>query len=757
MRNVHVLSAVAVCAFMALALGGCRDAYPHSFTIATGDIIPTHAKPAEGGYYTNWDPFAVSLELTPVVDVNPVQTQHILIATVRDKDGKPLPNRRVEWMIPEESVGVIVEVDESGWRASRGHKVTNRYAVSHTNNFDHVLTRGNDDPSDDIQLKKGQTWCVITSPVEGTTHMIAYAPGIYNWDKHKVFAQKHWRDVKWEMPPPATNPIDTPHTFTTRVLKHSDGAPLAGYEVTYQIVGGPAASFGGRQATTVRTDAGGNAAATITQTTPVEGVNDVKVDIVRPAEGGCDPSPALRVATGKTTKTWIGPKIAITKTAPATALVGDVIDYNITVSNPSQVAAKEVVLSDKLPDGMQYVSSSPQAQVNGSTLWWQLGTLAGGGSSSATIQVKATRTGDFRNCADVAAKYGLSARACADTKVGAAKLTLRKTAPAEVLICEPIPYEFTVTNVGDAAATNVRLSDTLPDGLVFSDDRKAISVDIGTLGPGGSKVLRYTAKATRRGSFTNTATVAGDRGLSAADQATTRVLEPVLTVKKSGPATRFVGQTIRYTIRVANTGDGPARGTVLTDVLPAQAAFVSADNNGSAGNGRVVWNLGDLAPGASRTVGVVLKGTTVGDLENVATAVAQCTEASDKRTTAVRGIPAILLECVDEGDPLEVGSNVRYTITVRNQGSAVGTNVVIRCVLPAQLKFVSATAPVKETVQGQAVTFAPIESLAIGASATYEVVAQGTGVGDVRFKVSLTSNQSREPVEETESTNIYAK
>lgn len=38
-------------------LSGCREHYPHSFTwIATGDTIPTHPKPPEGGYYENWDP-----------------------------------------------------------------------------------------------------------------------------------------------------------------------------------------------------------------------------------------------------------------------------------------------------------------------------------------------------------------------------------------------------------------------------------------------------------------------------------------------------------------------------------------------------------------------------------------------------------------------------------------------------------------------------------------------------------------------------
>ena len=64
-------------------------------------------------------------------------------------------------MIAEGSVGDIVEVDESGWRASRGYKVDNHYAVSHTNNYDHVLDLGNDDPSDDIELTMGRLGALL--------------------------------------------------------------------------------------------------------------------------------------------------------------------------------------------------------------------------------------------------------------------------------------------------------------------------------------------------------------------------------------------------------------------------------------------------------------------------------------------------------------------------------------------------------------------------------------------------------------------
>ena len=45
---------------------GCREHYPHAFAIAGGKIERSHGKPMEGGYYSDWDPFAGSIEISPV-------------------------------------------------------------------------------------------------------------------------------------------------------------------------------------------------------------------------------------------------------------------------------------------------------------------------------------------------------------------------------------------------------------------------------------------------------------------------------------------------------------------------------------------------------------------------------------------------------------------------------------------------------------------------------------------------------------------
>jgi len=750
-----------VTAFLAVAvavvgLAGCTSYHADLPYMPGSGIARTHSKPMWGGYYANFDPAAVSIEVTPEKDVNPVGTQHVLIATVKDEDGNPLSRRRVEWIVLEGGVGDIVEVDESAWWGDRGYKVDSHHAISHTNDEDHVLTRGNDDPDDDIHLKKGQTWCVVTSGFEGTTRVCAYAPGIFNWDEHKVFVEKNWYDVKWAFPPVATNPVDTLHKMTTKVTKYSDDTPLAGYVVNYKILSGPDAVLqpGNGKTASVKTDAQGLATVTLKQVRPVAGRNQIEVDIIRPPDQ-CRCQPALHLAKGATCKTWLAPAIAITKTAPARAKVGDTFPYAIVVSNPSRVAATQVVVTDSLPAGILHQSSNPTASVSGQNLTWNVGTVPAGGRKSLMVTVKATRTGKFNNCAVVRAAYGLSGRACAPTVVWEPKLTLRKTGPTQVLICDPITFKIVATNTGDGPVTNVRITDTLPAGLVTADGRTTAAFEAGTLQPGQSSVAVVNASAKKRGTFTNRAAVTGAGGVQASASAQVVVREPVLVVTKAGPKTRFIGRPATYTIKVCNKGDGDAPNAKLVDTVPADARFVSASDGGQFAAGNVTWSLGDLKVNDCRQVTLTIVPTARGALRTTSLATAHCAMAKAEGMTEVKGIPAILLEVIDIDDPIEVGAQTTYEIVVTNQGSADGTNIVIVATLPPQEAHVSAVGPTKALVVGKVITFAPLATLAPKAKATYRVVVKGTAVGDVRFGITLKSDQMTSPVSETESTHIY--
>jgi uncharacterized repeat protein (TIGR01451 family) len=717
----------------------------------------------------NWDHLAAHIAVEPASDVNPVRSQHVLVATVTDADGQLLGGRRVEWMLPAGGVGAIVAVDEHGFyghdgakddtcfdRADVGDKIDNSFAVTHTNVMAQTLCMGTEDPADDVVVGPGQTWVSITSASEGQTDVIAYAPGISSWADHKAFAVKHWMDVSWTFPGDATNRMGTDHNMAVKVVRHSDGAPLAGYEVGFKVSSGPAATLepGAKDWAVVKTGPNGVATATLRQVKPVAGENVVHMSITRPGNKECC-EPDQHIADGSLTKTWVAPSIEIVKKGPATAKKDEVFAYSIAVRNTSNISTREVVVTDALPEGLAYVGSNPPATVDGQKLTWNLGELAAGGSKDLSVSVKGTRTGKFSNCAVVAAESGLQGKSCADTVITAPALALTKTAPAEVLLCDGITYTYTVKNGGDGPATNVKITDTLPAGLTASGQGN-VAINVGTLAAGESKTFTQKVAVAKTGSYTNAATATADGGLKSEAKATTKVVQPVLTIAKKCPEKAFIGRPIHYEITVTNTGDAVSKATTLVDTLPAGATFVSATDGGTAAAGKVTWNLGDMAPGASRTVKLVANGSAAGTLTNSATASGTCADkVTASCSTSVQGIPALLLEAVDNPDPIEVGSNVTYTITVTNQGSAEDKDIVVVATLPAELTFVSATGPTAFKVEGSKITFEGVKSLAPKAKATFTLQAKANAAGDVRFAVEMRSSTLKSPVNETESTNLY--
>jgi uncharacterized repeat protein (TIGR01451 family) len=90
---------------------------------------------------------------------------------------------------------------------------------------------------------------------------------------------------------------------------------------------------------------------------------------------------------------------------------------------------------------------------------------------------------------------------------------------------------------------------------------------------------------------------------------------------QAAPGQVTVGQDLTYTLTVTNPAPIPDTGVVVTDPLPAGAAFLSAVASQGAcvnDNGTLRCTLGTLAPGASATITLQLKATATGGVTNTA-------------------------------------------------------------------------------------------------------------------------------------------
>ena len=745
--KIVAVAAVSALAFFAFSAVGCS-------------LCPRteRSSPAVTGGRVRTGPAKITV--TPEVCVNPVKTQHVFVATVTDDAGNPLSGVDVEWILSRggaASVGDIIDVDG-------GHKVDNGYARSTTGRSAYTISRGNDNAQDDVRIGPGQTWCVITSSEEGQSDMIAYAPAITDWDHHKAFAVKNWMDVGWEVPTDATNRVGEPHTFNFRAFRYSDKSPIAGYNVTWTVLSGDCSLNDSGKSFSAKTDDKGVATVKLTPGATTPGTSEVRIDVVRPAgKDECRCWSEALVGSWTIKKTWVAPSIAIVKTAPARETVGCPFTYEIVVTNTSrELDVREVVVTDPLPAGIVYEKSEPAADVSGSNLRWNTGTLAPGGSCSMRVTVHSTQAGAIENCATVTAEGGLTAKACATTTFSAPKLTIQKTGPAQATACDPITYQIIVCNTGDGDATNVRVVDTLPAGLTTTDQ---IEWNVGTLTAGETRTFTLCGTAKEPGRLENVATVTADGGLTARATIVTEFVKCQLEITKTAPDLRYFGRPLAYRITVRNVGPVDATGVVVEDPMPTGVTFQNASDGGACNGTTVVWRLGTLAKGQSKTVGVatVVCATEDTTITNTASAHGDCCDnVTASAATRITGRSGILLECVDVDDPIEVGGTENYVIDVINQGNAVDHNVVIKCTLPDQEEFVSAEGPdgLTATVSGGVITFAPIVNLPPATDApnnrkTYHIRVRAKAAGDVRFRTELTSDMLTSPVTESESTHIY--
>ncbi|MBI5329483.1 MAG: DUF11 domain-containing protein [Betaproteobacteria bacterium] len=443
--------------------------------------------------------------------------------------------------------------------------------------------------------------------------------------------------------------------------------------------------------------------------------------------------------------------LMIERFAPAEVVAGQPFNYTIKATNLINTPLSEVTVEDQCSSNFKTLLSSPDAKRPSDTqLLWELGDLAGKESKTITVNGMVTDAAGAKNC--MSGNY--DQKSCMPFKVVEPKLALKMVAPVEVMRCDAIPLAYTVTNPGSGATRGAALNQALPAGISLKDGNG--QTNLGDLAPGASQELRATVMASAPGvyQFNPVATASGDQKAGAS--ATTKVTQPALKLSKQAADSIILGREVSYDITVTNTGNAVARNLVLEDVVTGGSASAISDGGKADANGRITWNLPELAAGQSRTVKVTVKPSGAGSVASNAKASAYCADAAAAAAkTAVVGVPAVLLEVIDVVDPLEVGKETTFIITATNQGTATDINVRIVADLENSMEYVSAGGATENKGAGRRVEFAPLPTLAPGAKAEWRVTAKALAADDHRLTVNMNSDLRKRPVMETESTTLY--
>ncbi|MEO3972459.1 DUF11 domain-containing protein [Streptomyces sp. CAU 1734] len=324
---------------------------------------------------------------------------------------------------------------------------------------------------------------------------------------------------------------------------------------------------------------------------------------------------------------------------------GQTFDYAVTITNDGPSQALAVRATDVLPAPLAFVSSPDGCTVSGQTVGCgPQATLAPGAARTWTFKVRLDPNyrgdgSDIQNTAtatsttedplpgnNTSPPAGLPGSAVnqpyADLAV--TKTPVGNTPPKPG---ESFDYLITVTNNGPSAdALNVRLTDSLPTGLIYVSSSPAgctvsgqvvncrratplrvgetieytLTVRVDPAYSGDGSDLKNTAKVTadnidpNSGNDTDTATVPG--GSVDAASADLAIAKKPVTNTPIAP-----GESFDYSITVTNKGPSQAAQIKVTDSLPTALRFVSSDDECVVHDTVVCGPLDTLAPGASYT------------------------------------------------------------------------------------------------------------------------------------------------------------
>jgi uncharacterized repeat protein (TIGR01451 family) len=462
--------------------------------------------------------------------------------------------------------------------------------------------------------------------------------------------------------------------------------------------------------------------------------------------------------------------IRVTKTVDNTTpnYLGNVV-FTVTVTNAGPDTAVNARVSDVLPAGLWYVSTEEMSMgsYDGIGLW-TVGDLANGASATwrFVAQVLASNTSltNIANGSSNIYDWNLT------NNNGSASVTVPPAADIAVTksvnntspnYLDNVTFTVIVRNNGPDDATGVSLDDLLPAGLVWVSDDSSGAYDhttgvwtIGSLADGAFVTLNIVAQVwghnTIIDNVANASAMEFDPNL-ANNRANVTINVPasadIAVTKTVNNATpNYLGNVV-FTVTVQNNGPDDATGVKLSDLLPAGLVWISDNpSQGSYDHVTGIWDIGDLyVEQGPVTLNITAMVNKTGNITNVANASSDLYDwnLTNNAANATVSIPQtselVLSKTVDKAKVV-VGSTVKYTITVINNGPDAALNTVVTDILPSGMQYLSSIASTGS--YDPATGLWTIGTMANGATETLEIFVKVLATGTYENVATVSSSSS---------------
>ena len=334
--------------------------------------------------------------------------------------------------------------------------------------------------------------------------------------------------------------------------------------------------------------------------------------------------------------------VAIVMTSDkTTAKVGDNVNFLLSLTNNGPATAKQVVLTNSIPVGMTFVSSSTGQVLTGGSIIISLDSLQKGQVKTyayvAIMNVKTTVTNTVivtslkDNIASNNASFVIINGDTAAIAKDEAELALLLTADKQLIVKgDVVTFTIKVTNNGPKVATNIVVDNILPKYLTFQSGDPlqkgdTLRVETTSITLGSTVTYTYKAKVNKDTIIINTAKITKTSPIDPilANNVSTVVLVPASdttyadlgVVIVANKLTYKVGENVTYTVSLTNNGAGISKNVQLCNPLPSGLTYVSGTGVIKAGDS-VTIKVDTISKGNTRTFTYIIKATTVGKIAN---------------------------------------------------------------------------------------------------------------------------------------------
>ena len=404
--------------------------------------------------------------------------------------------------------------------------------------------------------------------------------------------------------------------------------------------------------------------------------------------------------------TDVGPKadlVIVKEVSKKSVKTGEVITWTITVTNKGPDAAVNTRVTDKLPAGLIYITSS--GNYDPVTGLWIVGDLANGETKQLVIYTQvnitnATIVNVANTTSDTPGNNPPPVNNSTEVEPKADLVIVKEVSKKSVKTGEVITWTITVTNNGPDTAVNTRVTDKLPAGLIFiTSDGKYDSVSgiwtVGDLANGASASLVITTQVNiTNATIRNVANATSDTPGNNTPGNNTTEVDPkadLIVVKEVSKQTVKTGETVIWTITVTNNGPDTAVNTRVTDKLPAGLVYVTHSGEGNYDPVSGLWIVGDLANGESKQLAIStianISNKTIVNVANVTSDTPGDKKNDTNNTTVVEDIADLEVIKIVIGENPHKGDIITWVITVINHGPSDAKNVIVTDRLPSGLIF----------------------------------------------------------------------